>query len=139
MGFPYSAAKPGGNEVTGPTTIIELRSSLLQIPWRGAPPAAGVVPPGPRELYVLEIETQGGIVGMSYLHPLRGGLQTIGQRFLLGIQRNDLYARPHLFHDLCVQRNCVAEAVGRFFQVSRLHKEEAQIDQRGGLASPVRQ
>ncbi len=36
-----------------------------------------MVPPGPRELYVLEIETQGGLVGMSYLHPLRGGLQTI--------------------------------------------------------------
>ena len=43
----------------------------------GAPPAAGVVPPGPREIYVLEIETQGGLIGMSYLHPLRGGLQTI--------------------------------------------------------------
>jgi D-arabinonate dehydratase len=63
--------------MTGPTTITELRSTLLQIPWHGAPPAAGVVPPGPRELYVLEIETQGGIVGMSYLHPLRGGLHTI--------------------------------------------------------------
>ena len=63
--------------MTTATTITELRSTLLQVPWRGAPPAAGVVPPGPRELYVLEIETQGGIVGMSYLHPLRGGLQTI--------------------------------------------------------------
>jgi L-alanine-DL-glutamate epimerase-like enolase superfamily enzyme len=63
--------------MTTPTTITELRSTLLQIPWRGAPPAAGVVPPGPREIYMLEIETQGGLVGMSYLQPLRGGLQTI--------------------------------------------------------------
>jgi L-alanine-DL-glutamate epimerase and related enzymes of enolase superfamily len=63
--------------MTTPTTITELRSTLLQIPWRGAPPAAGVVPPGPREIYMLEIETQGGFVGMSYLQPLRGGLQTI--------------------------------------------------------------
>ena len=63
--------------MTTPTTITHLRSTLLRVPWRGAPPAAGVVPPGPRELYVLEIETQGGFTGMSYLHPLRGGLQTI--------------------------------------------------------------
>jgi len=63
--------------MTGPTTITELRSTLLQIPWRGGPPAAGVVPSGPRELYMLEIETQSGLVGMSYLQPLRGGLQTI--------------------------------------------------------------
>jgi L-alanine-DL-glutamate epimerase-like enolase superfamily enzyme len=63
--------------MTTPTTITHLRSTLLRVPWRGAPPAAGVVPPGPRELYVLEIETQGGLTGMSYLHPLRGGLQTI--------------------------------------------------------------
>ena len=63
--------------MTTPTTITDLRSTLLQIPWRGAPPAAGVVPPGPREIYMLEIETQSGIVGMSYLQPLRGGLQTI--------------------------------------------------------------
>jgi L-alanine-DL-glutamate epimerase-like enolase superfamily enzyme len=63
--------------MTTPTTVVELRSTLLQIPWCGKPPAAGVVPPGPREIYVLEIETQGGVVGMSYLHPLRGGLQTI--------------------------------------------------------------
>ena len=55
--------------MTTATTITELRSTLLQVPWNGPPPAAGVVPPGPRELYVLEIETQGGLVGMSYLHP----------------------------------------------------------------------
>ena len=35
------------------------------------------LPPGPREIYVLEIETQGGLIGMSYLMPLRGGLHTI--------------------------------------------------------------
>ena len=63
--------------MTTPTTITQMRSTLLQVPWNGPPPAAGVVPPGPREIYVLEIETQGGLIGMSYLHPLRGGLATI--------------------------------------------------------------
>src|ERR1700722_4921560 len=63
--------------MTTATTITEMRSTLLQVPWNGAPPAAGVVPPGPRGLYGLENETQGGLVGMSYLHPLRGGLHTI--------------------------------------------------------------
>ena len=33
--------------MTTPTTITRLRSTLLRVPWRGAPPAAGVVPPGP--------------------------------------------------------------------------------------------
>ena len=30
-----------------------------------------------RDIYVLEIETQGGLIGMSYLMPLRGGLHTL--------------------------------------------------------------
>jgi L-alanine-DL-glutamate epimerase-like enolase superfamily enzyme len=63
--------------MTGPTTITALRSTLLQIPWRGKPPAAGILSDPFREIYVLEIETQGGITGMSYLQPLRGGLHTI--------------------------------------------------------------
>ncbi len=63
--------------MTSATTITELRSTLLQIPWHGAPPAAGILSDPFREIYVLEIETQGGLVGMSYLQPLRGGLHTI--------------------------------------------------------------
>src|SRR5947207_2671650 len=63
--------------MTTSTTIVELRSTLLQVPWRGKPPAAGILSAPFRDLYVLEIETMGGLVGMSYLHPLRGGLQTI--------------------------------------------------------------
>jgi len=64
--------------MTSPATIAELRSTLLRIPWRhNKPPAAGVVPPGPRELYVLEIETTDGTTGLSYLQPLSGGMQTL--------------------------------------------------------------
>src|SRR5437868_14410900 len=63
--------------MTTPTTIVELRSTLLQVPWRGKPPAAGILSAPFRDLYVLEIETQGGLVGMSYLMPLRGGLHTL--------------------------------------------------------------
>jgi L-alanine-DL-glutamate epimerase-like enolase superfamily enzyme len=63
--------------MTTPTTIVELRSTLLQVPWRGKPPAAGILSAPFRDIYVLEIETQGGLVGMSYLMPLRGGLHTL--------------------------------------------------------------
>src|SRR5260370_30305975 len=63
--------------MTTPSTIVELRSTLLQVPWRGKPPAAGILSAPFRDLYVLEIETQGGLLGMSYLTPLRGGLHTL--------------------------------------------------------------
>jgi L-alanine-DL-glutamate epimerase and related enzymes of enolase superfamily len=58
-------------------TIVELRTTLLQVPWRGKPPAAGILSAPFRDIYVLEIETQGGLLGMSYLMPLRGGLHTL--------------------------------------------------------------
>ena len=63
--------------MTTATTIIELRTTLLQVPWRGPPPAAGILSAPKRDIYVLEIETQGGLIGMSYLMPLRGGLHTL--------------------------------------------------------------
>ena len=63
--------------MTTPTTIVELRSTLLQVPWRGPPPAAGILSAPKRDIYVLEIETQGGLIGISYLMPLRGGLHTL--------------------------------------------------------------
>ncbi|MBS0517290.1 MAG: mandelate racemase/muconate lactonizing enzyme family protein [Proteobacteria bacterium] len=63
--------------MTKPTTIVELRSTLLQVPWRGKPPAAGILSDPFREIYVLEVETADGHTGMSYLQPLRGGLHTI--------------------------------------------------------------
>src|SRR6478735_2354685 len=63
--------------MTTPTTIVELRTILLQVPWRGKPPAAGILSAPFRDIYVLEIETQGGLIGMSYLMPLRGGLDTL--------------------------------------------------------------
>ncbi len=63
--------------MTTATTITELRTTLLLVPWRSSPPAAGILAPGPREIFVLEIETQDGLVGMSYLMPLHGGLHTL--------------------------------------------------------------
>mgnify|MGYP002637501744 FL=1 len=63
--------------MTTPTTIVELRTTLLQVPWRGSAPAAGILSASKRDILVLEIETQGGLVGMSYLMVLRGGLHTL--------------------------------------------------------------
>ena len=39
--------------MTTSTTIVELRSTLLQVPWRGKPPAAGILSAPFRDLYVL--------------------------------------------------------------------------------------
>ena len=59
------------------TTIVNLKTTLLRAPWRGAPPAAGIVPPGPREFVVVELRTKGGLTGLGYLHILSGGAATI--------------------------------------------------------------
>ncbi len=59
-------------------TITRLRSTQLRVPWHGAPPAAGIVKPGPREIVVVEVETRGGLTGMGYLHVIGGGADTIG-------------------------------------------------------------
>jgi L-alanine-DL-glutamate epimerase-like enolase superfamily enzyme len=59
------------------TTITALRTTLLRIPWSGAPPANGIMPPTHREILVLEITTKGGLTGMGYLQPLSGGLETL--------------------------------------------------------------
>ena len=63
--------------MTTATTITELRTTLLEVPWHGKPPAAGLKIETKRDIFVLEIETQGGLIGMSYLMPLRGGLHTL--------------------------------------------------------------
>ncbi len=59
------------------TTIAKARTTLLEVPWSGPPPANGIMPPSHREFLVLEIETKGGLVGMGYLQPLSGGLRTL--------------------------------------------------------------
>jgi len=59
------------------TTIAKLRTTLLEVPWSGEPPANGIMPPSHREFLVLEIETRGGLTGMGYLQPLAGGLHTL--------------------------------------------------------------
>ena len=59
------------------TTITAVRTTLLEVPWAGAAPAAGIIPPSQREFLILEIETAGGITGMGYLQPLSGGLYTL--------------------------------------------------------------
>ena len=59
------------------TTITSLKTTLIRVPWAGEPPKAGILPPGHRELLILEIGTRGGITGMGYLQPLSGGLETL--------------------------------------------------------------
>lgn len=59
------------------TTITSLATTLVRVPWSGAPPASGIMPPTHRELLVLEIRTKGGLTGMGYLHLLSGGLTTV--------------------------------------------------------------
>lgn len=59
------------------TTIALLRTIKLAIPWSGEPPANGIMPPTHRTILVLQIETKGGLVGMGYLQPLSGGIDTL--------------------------------------------------------------
>ncbi|MGI9425099.1 MAG: mandelate racemase/muconate lactonizing enzyme family protein [Hyphomicrobiaceae bacterium] len=59
------------------TTITAIRTTLLEVPWSGEPPANGIMPPTHREFVILNIETKGGLTGMGYLQPLSGGLHTL--------------------------------------------------------------
>ena len=59
------------------TTITSMKTTLLRVPWSGEPPANGIMPPSARELLALEIGTKGGLVGMGYVQPLSGGLETL--------------------------------------------------------------
>ena len=72
-------AKPApAKAAAGPdTTITHLRTTLITVPWAIAPPPNGIMAPKPRDYLQLEIITKGGIVGMGYLMPLRGGLDTL--------------------------------------------------------------
>ena len=59
------------------TTITALKTTLLSVPWRDGPPAAGIVDPTPRQFVVVEIATKGGLTGLGYLHILGDGSATI--------------------------------------------------------------
>jgi L-alanine-DL-glutamate epimerase-like enolase superfamily enzyme len=59
------------------TTITGLKTTLLRVPWPGEPPPNGIMAAQDRQYVVLEIMTKGGITGMGYLQPLRGGSETI--------------------------------------------------------------
>ena len=56
--------------------IKEIRVHLIRLPWAGMP--LGGRASGPRELVVVEVETSSGLVGLGYVMPLRGGIETIG-------------------------------------------------------------
>lgn len=58
-------------------TITALKTTLLRVPWATEPPANGIMPPTAREVLVLELHTKGGLTGMGYVQPLRGGLDTL--------------------------------------------------------------
>ncbi len=58
-------------------TIRDVRTTLLRMPWPDSPWMRGHALGKTRDLLVLEVETQGGIVGMGYLNPLSPVLRTI--------------------------------------------------------------
>jgi L-alanine-DL-glutamate epimerase-like enolase superfamily enzyme len=55
--------------------IKDVRITLLRMPW--IDPPRWSLQPKDRELLLVEVETASGIVGLGYLMPLNGGLQTI--------------------------------------------------------------
>jgi L-alanine-DL-glutamate epimerase-like enolase superfamily enzyme len=59
-------------------TIRDIRVHLLRMPWPADPWIAGHALGPTRDLVVIEVETQGGLVGMGYLHPLAPVLRTLG-------------------------------------------------------------
>jgi L-alanine-DL-glutamate epimerase-like enolase superfamily enzyme len=59
-------------------TIRDVRTTLLRMPWPDISGMKGHALGHTRDLVVVEVETQGGIVGMGYLHPLAPVLRTIG-------------------------------------------------------------
>lgn len=59
------------------TTITGIKTTLLRVPWTSEPPPNGIMPADDRLYLMLEVMTKGGITGMGYLQPLRGGLQTL--------------------------------------------------------------
>jgi len=56
--------------------ISDIHTQLLSIPYED-PPKIGFIDIGNIDLLIVEIETSSGLVGMGFLHPLAGGLQTI--------------------------------------------------------------
>jgi len=56
--------------------VRDIRTRCLRAPWV-EPPRWGLAPVRPREIFIVEVETQSGLVGMGYLMPLAGGLATL--------------------------------------------------------------
>ena len=56
--------------------ITDIKTTLLSVPFED-PPKIGFVAMQKIDLLILEIETSSGLVGMGYLHPIIGGMQTI--------------------------------------------------------------
>ena len=71
------SSKPQANPVQD-MTIREARVSLLRMDWPADPWMEGHALGPTRDLLVLEVETQGGLVGMGYLQPLSPSLRTLG-------------------------------------------------------------
>ena len=87
------------------TTIRDVRTTLVRTPWPDTPDLIGNPFTGSRDLVVVEIETNSGIVGMGYLHVLNSPvLRTIGMcieetiaPLILG---RDATAVEAIWHDL---------------------------------------
>ncbi len=54
--------------------IKNVRTTLLRIPWTDPPRWS--LEPKPREILLAEVETASGVVGLGYIMPLNGGLET---------------------------------------------------------------
>ena len=59
------------------TTIRDMRTTLLRVPWPDTPWLKGHAFGAQRDLLVLDVETADGIAGMGYLFLFRPGLRTI--------------------------------------------------------------
>jgi L-alanine-DL-glutamate epimerase-like enolase superfamily enzyme len=58
-------------------TIREIRTTMIRMPWADDPWLAGHALGPQRDILVVEVETQGGIVGMGYLHMLSPVMRTV--------------------------------------------------------------
>ncbi|OED36963.1 hypothetical protein AB833_25365 [Chromatiales bacterium (ex Bugula neritina AB1)] len=56
--------------------ITDIRTTLLSVPFTD-PPQTGFLTLDNIDLLIVEIETENGLTGIGYLHPLAGGMRTI--------------------------------------------------------------
>lgn len=85
-------------------TIREVRTTLLRTNWPDTPDMHGHALGSTRDLVVVEVETQGGIVGMGYLHllaPVQRSIEAcIGEALVPRLIGRDATAVEAIWQDL---------------------------------------